>query len=100
MGCLMACCAFAQNGGTPLPAADSEKVADVLRAAPAFITKDATLLDWPSSPNGEYRVLRKGTSEWTCFPGIPGYPHDEPGCFDRAFFSVDERQHGRSDASH
>jgi len=63
MGCLMAHCAFARNGGTPLPATDSEKVADALRAAPAFITKDATLLDWPSSPNGEYRVLRKGTSE-------------------------------------
>ena len=62
------------------------KIADALRAGPTFITKDATLLDWPSSPNGEYRVLRKGTNEWTCLPGIPGYPHDEPGCFDRVYF--------------
>src|SRR6201993_3811319 len=30
---------------------------------------------------GEYRVLRKGTNAWTCLPGIPGGPHDEPGCF-------------------
>jgi hypothetical protein len=20
------------------------------------------------------------SSEWTCLPAIPGYPHDEPGC--------------------
>src|SRR5580704_13023640 len=35
-----------------------------LRAGPAFITKDATILDWPATKGGEYRVLRKGTSEW------------------------------------
>jgi hypothetical protein len=69
-----------------LPTTDAEKIADALRAGPAFITKDATLLDWPPSPDGQYRVLRKGTNEWTCLPGIPGYPHDEPGCFDRVFF--------------
>jgi hypothetical protein len=68
-----------------LPATDAEKIADALRAGPAFITKDATLLDWPMSPGGEYRVLRKGSNEWTCLPGIPGYPHDEPGCFDPVF---------------
>ena len=25
------------------------------------------------------------TNEWTCLPGVPGYPHDEPGCFDPVF---------------
>jgi len=45
---------------TGLPVTDGEKIADALRAGPAFITKDATLLDWPSSPGGEYRLLRKG----------------------------------------
>ena len=84
--CLMAACAFAQKAESHLPVTDPEKIADALRAGPTFITKDATLLDWPSSPKGEYRVLRKGTSEWTCLPAIPGYPHDEPGCFDRVFF--------------
>jgi hypothetical protein len=34
---------------------------------------------------GEYRVLRNGTSEWTCLPAFPGYSHDELGCFDVAF---------------
>lgn len=68
-----------------LPVTDAEKIADALRAGPAFITKDATLLDWPAAPGGQYRVLRKGSGEWTCLPGIPGYPHDEPGCFDPVF---------------
>jgi hypothetical protein len=42
-------------------------------------------LDWPQQRGGEYRVLRKGTNEWTCLPGVPGYSHDEPGCFDPVF---------------
>ena len=67
------------------PATDPEKIADALRAGPRFITDNATILDWPSTPEGEYRVLRKGTNEWTCLPGVPGYPHDEPGCFDSTF---------------
>lgn len=67
------------------PVADSAKIADALRAGPAFITKTATILDWPQQPSGEYRVLRKGTNEWTCLPGVPGYSHDEPGCFDPVF---------------
>jgi hypothetical protein len=77
---------FAQGATNRHPSNDQDKIADALRAGPNFITKDATILDWPSTPGGEYRVLRKGTNEWTCLPGIPGYPHDEPGCFDRVFF--------------
>jgi hypothetical protein len=76
--------AFAQPSDR-LPVTDAEKIADALRAAPAFITEDATLLDWPAAPGGEYRVLRKGSNEWTCLPGIPAYHHDEPGCFDAVF---------------
>jgi hypothetical protein len=84
--------ASAQNtthdtSASQFPISDAEKIADALRAGPSFITKDATILDWPSTQGGEYRVLRKGTSEWTCLPAFPGYPHDEPGCFDAAFMS-------------
>lgn len=67
------------------PTADSAKIADALRAGPAFITKDATILDWPQQPGGDYRVLRKGTNQWSCLPGVPAYSHDEPGCFDPVF---------------
>jgi hypothetical protein len=75
------------------PGTDEEKITQALRAGPAFITKDATVIDWPSAPGGEYRVLRKGSNEWTCLPPIPGYPHDaadsafkeESGCYDPIF---------------
>jgi hypothetical protein len=77
--------ASAQTAPPDHPSTDAEKIADALRAGPHFITKEATLLDWPATPGGEYRVLRRGTNEWTCLPGIPGYPHDEPGCFDPTF---------------
>lgn len=76
--------AFAQSSDR-LPVTDVEKIADALRAGPPFITKDATLLDWPSTPGGEYRLLRKGSNDWTCLPAVPGYAHDEPGCFDPTF---------------
>jgi hypothetical protein len=68
-----------------LPVTDAEKIADALRAGPPFITRGATILDWPAIPDGDYRVLRKGSAEWSCLPAAPGYPHDEPGCFDRVF---------------
>ena len=55
-----------------MPVTDAEKIADALRAGPVSVTKDATLLDWPSTPGGEYRILRKGSSQWTCLPAIPG----------------------------
>jgi hypothetical protein len=84
--------AFPQSSDR-LPVTDEEKIADAMRAGPAFITKDATVLDWPSASGGEYRLLRKGSNEWTCLPAIPGYPHDafdsafkrEPGCYDPIF---------------
>ena len=61
--------ASAQTVPAGHPSTDAEKIADALTAGPRFITKDATLLDWPTTPGGEYRVLRQGTNEWTCLPG-------------------------------
>jgi hypothetical protein len=75
------------TSASQFPTSDAAKIADALRAGPSFITKDATILDWPSTQGGDYRVLRKGTSEWTCLPAFPGYAHDEPGCFDATFMS-------------
>src|SRR3984885_5343879 len=49
-------------------------------------TDKEIIADWPPNPraaNAEYRVLRAGKSDWTCLPGIPGYPHDEPMCLDK-----------------
>ena len=69
------------------PVTDEQKIADALRAGPAFVTKDAVIADWPADPkdpNAQYRILRPGKSNWTCLPGFPGYPHDEPMCLDKA----------------
>src|SRR3984957_12462761 len=64
---------------------DAEKIASALQSAPKFVTQNATVLDWPASPGGEFRVLRAGTNGWSCLPGGPGAAHDEPGCFDQVF---------------
>jgi hypothetical protein len=82
---LFAFAAGAQTAPSDHPTTDAEKIADALKAGPPFVTKNATLLDWPAKAGGDYRVLRSGTNQWTCLPGIPGLPHDEPGCFDQVF---------------
>ena len=74
----------AQTPTSSKPKSDSEKIASALSAGPKFVTENATVLDWPTSPSGDFRVLRAGTS-WTCLPGPPQLAHDEPGCFDRVF---------------
>jgi len=89
--------AFAQTAESRMPVTDADKIADGLRAGPAFVTKDATLLDWPSTRGGEYRVLRKGSTQWTCLPGDPDFPNDEPACFDPAFLRwIQDSRAGRT----
>jgi len=79
--------AGAQSTAEHLPTTDAEKIADASRAAPNYITDGATIVDFPAIKGGDFRVLRKGTSEWTCLPGPPpGSKHDDPGCFDKVFF--------------
>ena len=82
---LMTASAVLSQNTSDHPATDAAKIADAMRAGPPFITKNATILDWPEKPGGDYRVLRNGSNEWTCLPGVPGYSHDEPGCFDPVF---------------
>lgn len=91
LGVAISLTAPAQTNDKPTgyPTTDEGKIADALRAGPAFVTKDAVIKDWPANPkdpHGEYRVLRAGTSDWTCLPGVPGYPHDEPMCLDTTSF--------------
>jgi hypothetical protein len=76
---------YAQMPASRPSKADAEKIASAMRAGPKFVTQNATVLDWPTSPGGEFRVLRDGTSGWSCLPGRPEATHDEPGCFDQVF---------------
>jgi hypothetical protein len=56
----------------------NQTFADARRVGPRLITIDATLLNWSSTPNGEYRILHKGTSDGVCLPGSPRLRHEEP----------------------
>ena len=82
---LITAVAYAQTPAAQKPKSDAEKIASAMEAGPKFVTQNATVLDWPSSPGGEFRVLRAGTNQWTCIPGRPEGAHDEPGCFDQVF---------------
>jgi len=92
--------ALAQTPESRVPITDAEKIADALRAGPVFITENATLLDWPSAPGGEYRVLRKGSNEWTCLPTIPGYPHDKQCVLRPGIPVLDSGRPSRPNATH
>jgi hypothetical protein len=54
-----------------------EKIADALRAAPAYIAESATVVDWDMTT-----VLREGSPDWTCVPTPPGRPWPAPMCND------------------
>jgi hypothetical protein len=76
---------YAQVPASRASKSDAEKIASAMQAGPKFVTQNATVLDWPPSPDGELPVLRAGTNGWTCLPGRPGAAHEEPGCFDQVF---------------
>jgi hypothetical protein len=76
---------YAKIPASPKSKSDAEKIASALRAGPKFVTRNAAVLDYPTSPSDEFRVLRAGANGWTCLPGFPEGPQDEPGCFDRVF---------------
>jgi hypothetical protein len=56
-----------------------EKIADALRAAPAYIADSATVVDWDMTT-----VLREGSPDWICVPTPPGKPEPAPMCGDPA----------------
>jgi hypothetical protein len=76
---------YGQTPASHKSKSDAEKIASALGAGPKFVTQNATVLDYPTSPSGEFRVLRTGSNGWTCLPGPPQGADDEPGCFDQVF---------------
>ena len=56
---------------------DAAKIQRAIKAAPKNITDEATIMD------ADGRILREGTNEWTCFPGVPLISGDKhPMCND------------------
>lgn len=62
---------------------DAQKIRSALSAAPMSVSKDATVLDWPASPDAKPVTLRVGKSGWTCLPDNPGTPGQDPMCLDK-----------------
>jgi hypothetical protein len=85
---------FAQHAmpaATPKQAApkmtSAQKIANAMSAAPAVISKNATIMDWPEKEGGPPKQLRAGTNGWVCFPNSPtefgGASIDDPMCLDK-----------------
>ena len=65
---------------------DADKIANAMSAAPAAVSKHATIMDWPATPDGQPRTLRAGTNGWVCYPSSPqefeGASVEDPMCLD------------------
>ncbi len=81
---------LAQDSQTAM--SDEEKIADAMSAGPASIAENATILEWPSEPGGEFRVLREGTNGWWCIASSPAAVMaglQDPTCDDEVFLELD-----------
>ena len=54
--------------------AQDAKIASAEKAAPASVSKDATILDWSGD------VLREGTNGWACLPDRGNTEGEDPWC--------------------
>jgi len=67
----------------------AQKIANAMSAAPTSISKNAAVMDWPDTPNGQPKQLRAGTNGWVCFPNSPeqfgGASVEDPMCLDKAW---------------
>jgi hypothetical protein len=65
----------------------AQKIANAMSAAPAVISKSATIMDWPEKEGGQPKQLRAGNNGWVCFPTSPGEfggaSIDDPMCLDK-----------------
>jgi hypothetical protein len=68
---------------------DAQKITSAMSAAPASISKGATIMDWPATHGGQPRQLRAGTNGWVCYPTTPaelgGAAGEDPMCLDKAW---------------
>jgi hypothetical protein len=71
------------------PVDPADHIANAMSAGPLEIAQDATILDWPTEPGGEWAVLREGTNGWTCLTDDARFayptPTNDPMCLDETF---------------
>jgi len=59
-----------------------QKIANAMSAAPASVSANATILDWPAKEGDAPPVLRKGTNGWSCLADMPETEGNDPMCLD------------------
>src|SRR5262245_19886899 len=64
------------------PKSAAAKIQEAMGAAPASISKDAAVMDWPAKEGGQMTQLRAGTNGWTCMPDFPQTEGNDPMCVD------------------
>jgi len=69
----------ADQGAGRDPLTDAAKIANALTAAPPAVSRNASVVEM--NDDGRIKMLRKGTSDWTCVPDDPNTPGD-PMCLD------------------
>jgi hypothetical protein len=60
---------------------DAELIANAMSAAPAAVSKEATIV--VVEAGGKLRTLRQGQGAFTCVPDDPNTPGHDPICLDR-----------------
>lgn len=63
------------------------KIKSAMSAAPSSIANEATIMDWPATPDAKPALLRQGTNGWTCFPDFPVSPGPDPMCLDKQWMA-------------
>jgi len=81
---------YAQHGEgkhAPSKMTTAQKIANAMSAAPAEISRNATIMDWPYKAGEKPKQLRAGKNGWACFPNSPsGFGEasiDDPMCLDK-----------------
>ena len=64
-----------------LSAADKKMIKSAMSAAPAKVSKGATIVTMEA--DGKMRTLREGTNGFTCMPDNPETPGPDPMCMDK-----------------
>jgi hypothetical protein len=64
---------------------DAQLIASAQRAAPAKVSKDATIVAMDAA--GKMRTLRQGTNGFTCMADSPATPGPDPMCMDKNAFA-------------
>ena len=62
-----------------------QKIANAMTAAPASVSAQATILDWPAKEGEPPTVLRAGNDAWHCLPDMAESPGNDPMCVDQSW---------------